>query len=155
MKVYSLEEIRSSFFVDDLKHWSPPDLNRFAWQDMDYLAWPHPRAGSFFVCIETEQGLVGSVFEMNAGAGRNQVSCGLCYASNQEIGAKSAMIATASNPRRKIGIHVCADLACHERVRGQRPALFQYETISVGRRIERLQQKLGRIAAMVRDNVSH
>jgi hypothetical protein len=150
MRKLDRNTIHEAFASHDRMLWEEPRLEDLDWDDHDFLAWPHPQAGSYFFCVPTEQAAVGAIFEMNAGAGSFQGSCDICHAQNHDVGIKSALIETHSNPRRKIGFHVCADLGCSARIRGLRPALFPYETISVGRRIERLQEKLARIVSRLR-----
>ena len=149
MNKYSLEQIKEAFIPDDRRDWVDPKLERLVWDELDVLAWKHPKGGNYFACIEDNGQLYGMIFQMNAGAGRAGASCDLCYGTNDESGVKSAFIELVDNPRRKLGIHVCSDLACSQRVRGEAPAVFMYETISTGRRIERLQEKLGRFAQKV------
>lgn len=143
MKPYPLESIKQSFPARDIDQvWQDPDLQDFPWEERDFISWKHPHAGHYFACLDTPEGLRGIIFQMNSGMGRSSGYCDLCFASNREIGIKPAFIEQGSNPRRKIGIYVCGDLACSQRVRGQKSAYFMYETISVGRRIERLQMRL-------------
>jgi len=142
--------VREAFAVHDRMDWQEPDLEMFPWDDHDVLAWRHPVGGSYYVCIPTRDGAVGAIFEMNAGAGNFAGSCDICHAQNHDVGVKPALIETHANPRRKIGFPVCADLGCSLRIRGLRAAHFPYETISVGRRIERMQEKLGRIVERIR-----
>ncbi|MFW7379422.1 MAG: FBP domain-containing protein [Oligoflexus sp.] len=145
MNKYSIETIKSSFSCHDIQErWSAPDVRNIYWDDLDFLTWKHPDSGHYYACLETVNGLHGVVFQMNPGNGRSAGHCDFCLASNQEIGVKAAFIEVDSNPRYKVGLHVCGDLACSARVRGKQAGYFMYETISVGRRIERLQSRLQR-----------
>lgn len=147
MRKHSLESVKSAFALKDVKdNWQDPPLDDVDWEELDFLAW-NPIGGSdYFVCFENANELVGAVFSMNAGGARSSGHCDLCYATNREHGVKAAMIEVDANPRYKIGLHVCSDLACSARVRGNLPAYFMYETISVARRIERLQQRASNFA---------
>ena len=146
MRAYTLEDIKASFLADDLRHWRDPKLDLIQWQEIDFLSWKHPVDGNYFACLECEGKLIGLVVQMNSGVGNSRNTCALCGASNHEIGTKACFVETRRNPRKKVGTHICADLACSERVRGERAGLFSYETISTGRRIERLQERLIRFA---------
>lgn len=147
MRPYTLEELKSTFSYEELQQWVDP--REVDWAENDFLAWKHPQAGNYFVCVPTREKLYGMVFRMNAGAGNMQGQCELCFASNTDQGVKLATVETQDNPRRQIGFHVCSDMACSERIRGLRAGLFMYETISVGKRIERLQGKIERFARRV------
>lgn len=149
MNQYTLEEIKAAFIPDDQELWLDPDLNSVSWDDRDFLAWKHPKAGNYFVCVEDNGKLMGMIFQMNTGAGNLGASCDLCFATNDELGVKSAFIEVVDKPRRKLGVHVCSDLACSSRVRGVKPGVFMYETISVGRKVERLQEKIRRFACRI------
>ncbi len=144
MKVYTLEQIKASFLADDLEQWKAPDLTAVHWQEIDFLSWKHPQDGHYFACIESDEDLIGIVVRMNSGIGSGRNACALCGASNHAMGVKACFVETRNNPRKKIGTHICADLGCSARVRGQSAGLFSYETISTGRRIERLQERLQR-----------
>lgn len=149
MRPYTLEEIKSAFAPYDRAIWVDPDLKSISWEDQDFLAWKHPEAGSYYVCVDSREKLYGMVFKMNAGAGNLRGQCDLCHASNNIQGIKLALVETQDNPRRQLGVQVCADLACSERIRGLKAGIFMYETISVGKRIERLQMKIERFARKV------
>lgn len=149
MRPFKLEEIKAAFAPFDRVAWVDPELSSIQWDDLDYIAWKHPDAGSYFVGVDSREKLYGMVFKMNAGAGNLRGQCDLCHASNNVQGIKLALVETQENPRRQLGIQVCADLACSERIRGLKAGVFMYETISVGKRIERLQLKLQRFARKV------
>lgn len=150
MHPISFEDVKSSFFEDDLERWDAPPLDTWSWDFNDFIKWQHYAAGNYYACVPTANGPVGMVFEMNNGNGVSSNVCGLCYARNNEVGVKAAWVKTATNPRRKVGMHVCADLGCSLRVRGTLPGHFYYETISKGRRIERLQTRLEKFANKIR-----
>jgi hypothetical protein len=138
-----MDAIESSFLpADRYGNWVAPNLNQFPWDDRDFLAWKHPLAGNYYIVAETRAGLTGLILQMNPGVGSTSSPCQLCLATNHRSGVKAAFVESHSNPRRKIGLHVCGDLGCSHRVRGQLPGHFMYETISTGRRIERLQMRL-------------
>lgn len=146
MQKYSTQTIKNSFSAHDVQdRWLAPDLNQIYWEDLDFLAWKHSDGGHYYACFETSKGLHGVIFQMNPGNGRSGGHCDLCLASNHDVGVKAAFVEIDANPRFKIGLHVCGDLACSARVRGQQAGYFMYETISVGRRIERLQSRLQRL----------
>ena len=149
MNKYDVEDIRQAFIPDDRTNWVDPKLSAIQWDDLDFLAWKHPKAGNYFACVEEGGRLFGFIFSMNTGTGNTGTNCDLCFASNDEVGVKAAMVETVDNPKKKIGIHVCSDLACSHRVRGLQRGVFLYETISTGRRIERLQQKMVRFVTKV------
>ncbi|SMF14019.1 FBP domain-containing protein [Pseudobacteriovorax antillogorgiicola] len=149
MNQYSMTDIRAAFIPDDRKDWVDPEIHRIVWDDIDFLAWKHPKAGNYYACVESGGELLGFVLSMNTGNGSSAVSCDLCFANNDDVGVKAALIETLENPKRKIGIHCCADMACSARVRGLSQGIFMYETITVGRRIERLQDKMMRFAKRV------
>ena len=149
MRKLSIDEIKSSFIVDDLEHWVDPEISNKKWDDCDFIAWKHPKAGHYFLCVESENDLFGVVVQMNSGAGNVGANCDFCFARNENLGVKAAFIDTVDNPRRKIGIHCCGDLKCSERVRGLSQATFMYETITTGRRIERLQEKVSRFTRKI------
>ncbi len=147
MRPYLLDELKATFSHDERQEWvDPKNIN---WEERDFLAWKHPQAGYYFVCVPSRERLYGMVFRMKAGAGNLFGQCDLCLASNDEQGVKLATVETVDNPRRQIGLHVCADLGCSERIRGLKAGLFMYETISIGKRIERLQMKMERFARKV------
>lgn len=148
MQKPTARQIKAGFSVEEQQDWCDPP-EEVDWQDSDFLAWKHPRGGSWFVLMPLGEGWQGMVFQMNAGAGTAGGPCQLCLATGPEPGTKAALVETWSNPRRKLGLHVCADMGCSQRVRGLRPGRFMSETLSAGRRIERLQMRLAGFAAKV------
>ena len=56
-------QVREAFASQDRVDWQEPDLDGFPWDDHDFLAWRHPGGGSYYVCIPTRDGAVGSIFE--------------------------------------------------------------------------------------------
>lgn len=149
MELWTPERIKQSFIPDDLLRYTPPPKG-LAVEDRDFIAWPEHGTGRYFSVIPTSEELVGLIFQMNPGQGTLTGRCSLCMATNYEVGTKAALIETLTNPRRKVGYHVCADLECSARCRGLVPGIFMYETIGTGRRIERLQFNLQRLTRAVR-----
>ena len=149
MRPLVTNEIKSAFIPDDRKLWTDPCLENQPWQDLDFLAWRHKIPGYYYLVIPSDGGLTGMILKMNHDTTNISGSCDLCFARNHSVGVKSALVETFDNPRVQLGIHVCADLKCSLRVRSLEEALFLYEITTVGRRIERLQEKAEKFSKRV------
>ena len=147
MKPLSMTEIMAAFDPIDRPDVVEPQLGWVPWDDMDYLAWHHPKAPQVFMVVPLPERLVGLVFRQNAGARTGM--CDLCHGIDRTDGATLATVESWTRPRTKYGLHVCRNFDCSDAARGHKWVYRMGETMSPGRRIERLQENLERFVRAV------
>jgi hypothetical protein len=124
-----------------------PDMTWVPWDDLDYFGWRHPTEPKAYMVVPLPERCVGLVLRMNHAARTGM--CDLCYGIDRLDGATMAMVQSWERPRTSHGIHLCVGLDCSEAARGLKWVYRMGETISVGRRIERLQENVERFARSV------
>lgn len=140
MKAMSMDEILAAFDPIDRPDVVPPKLTWVAWDDLDYLSWQHPTDRKAYLVTQLPERSVGLVLRMPAGPHRG--FCDLCFSIDRDHGTVLAMIDGWTRPRASIGLNICGNLDCSDAVRGMKYVYRMGETISVGRRVERLQENL-------------
>lgn len=147
MRKLTLSEVVNAFDAIDRSQLIEPDLTHIDWEAHDYLAWRDPGSHKTFMVVSLPERNVGLVFRADASARPGM--CDICFGVNRRSGATMATVDSWSNPRKSIGLHVCADFDCDAGARGLAPVDHMSETISTGRRIERLQMNLEKFVRSV------
>jgi hypothetical protein len=147
MQPMTPEEILQAFDPADREQLALPDLSQVAWEDLDYFGWHDPGASRAYLVTHLPERPVGLV--MKAYSSPRQGFCDLCFSVDKEAGARAVMVETWKNPRTNFGIMVCANLDCSASARDKKWVYRMEETISTGRRIERLQQNVDRFVRSV------
>jgi hypothetical protein len=82
----------------------------------DYIAWTHPAGGKVFLVFAQPSSVpVGIAFETNGGHGSFVPSlCDWCHCAG--VGNQVGLLSATLNARRRVGINVCVDLSCKERL---------------------------------------
>jgi hypothetical protein len=80
----------------------------------DYLSWVEPSGAHayFVVDVGTRRAPFGVAFRRNSGGAISM--CEWCHSVSQEVG----LLSTSASSRRSVGIHLCGDLNCRERMAG-------------------------------------
>ena len=158
MRPMNKEEVVEAFDPVDRKQLSLTALvkaiDETCWNDLDYFSWQDESGIKSFVVMQLPERTVGLVFRYNRGQTVRGGVCSLCLTTSDVYGTRSAMVDSWDRPRRSYGIHVCSHFDCSKAVREIRPAGFMMETLAVGHRVERLQQKLERFVRKV-TNLDH
>lgn len=147
MKPMTPEQIALAFDPLDRELLIVPVLTDIVWDELDYFGWHDPGTGRAFLVTELPERTVG--IAMKSHAAPHSGFCDLCFAVDKVSGARTVMAETWAKPRTSYGISVCANLDCSAGARGTKWVYQLEETISVGRRIERLQANLDRFVRAV------
>jgi hypothetical protein len=148
MRAMTSAEVLAAFDPVDRDSLSPPPpLAGIAWEERDFLAWRDASGHVAYVVVPLAERDVGLVLKLGQTRGAGQ--CDLCFGIDREGGATLALAETWDNPRRKVGLHVCASLACSDGVRGRIWISSMGEVMPPGKRIERLQRNLEAFARRV------
>lgn len=94
----------------------PKDLS-FPLFVRDYLAWSDPSLTRVFLLMSApgnERTPVGVAFRREPQGGGAVSMCEWCHTTGSTQGV--GMITTAVNSKRRVGVHVCLDLGCKERL---------------------------------------
>lgn len=145
MQALTRQDIMAAFDAVDRPNVVEPALQWVAWNDLDYFSWRHPSEAKVFVVVPSPERLVGLVFRVMTGPTAGM--CDLCYGIDRMNGSMMALTDCWRRPRRAIGLRVCSNFDCSDGARGLKWIYNMGETISAGRRVERLQENL---AAFVR-----
>ncbi len=147
MKPMTPEQVALAFDPLDREMLTVPSLAGVAWDELDYFGWHDPGTGRAYLVTELPERSVGIV--MKSHAAPHQGFCDLCFAVDKISGARMVMAETWLRPRTSYGISVCANLDCSAGARGTKSVYQMEETISNGRRIERLQANVARFVRSV------
>jgi hypothetical protein len=109
-------DLMNAFRPRDRKHVElPPDF-RFPHFVRDYVAWSDPSGvHTFLVLQEPKSGRpMGIAFKRDHSGGGVPAMCDWCLSSgsSNSIG----LLAAKANSKRIVGVHVCLDLRCSERI---------------------------------------
>lgn len=114
--IHDARELLDSFRPHDLRVFEVPDEDAFPLLVRDYRAWMETGgARAYLVYEDPEDGrLRGIVFRRANAAGAAGQMCDWCHSTGtaDEIGLMTADV----NDRRRVGVVVCRDLRCRERL---------------------------------------
>lgn len=140
MRPLSSEAVLAAFDAIDLPSVVTPDLTYAAWDDLDFLSWRHPDGGLAYVVIPLPERPVGLVIRLSHTRGRTM--CDLCYGMDRDAGTMMVMVDNWARPRTAHGLCICSDFECSAGARGLKYMYRMGETITAGRRVERLQRNV-------------
>lgn len=147
MQPLAVQDVVNAFDPIDRPEVVLPMLAGVRWDDLDYLGWRHPSEGKAYMVVPLKERLVGLVFQISQTTRSGM--CDLCLGVDRESGAASVLVHSWAKPRIAYGITICSNLDCSDSARGYKWVYRMGETISTGRRIERLQENVGRFARRV------
>ena len=108
----------------------------------DYLAWRQPAGNRMYLVFSVPGGVpTGVVFDLNGGADPSVPQmCDWCHTSG--MGGVALLTATL-NARKRVGVHVCADLSCKQKLEDA-ATLGGYSVLPS---MQRLLERIGRFAS--------
>ena len=108
-----------------------------------YLAWPHPAGGKLYLVFAVPKGApTGIVFESNGGAGAPVAQmCDWCHGFG--LGAQVGLLTARHTANRRVGVHVCTDLGCKQRLEEE----ADRAGVSAVPALEALLARIGRFAS--------
>jgi hypothetical protein len=108
-----------------------------------YLAWKHPAGNYVFLVFAVPNGTpTGIVFESNGGTSAAVPSmCDWCHCYG--IGAKVAMLTARLNAKKRVGVYVCSDLSCQQKLEDEADRAGR----SVVPDLEKLIERMGKFAS--------
>src|SRR5689334_3845361 len=82
----------------------------------DYVAWVHPAGGRTFLVFSVPGGVpTGIVLDTNGGGDPSVPSmCDWCHCSG--AGAPVGLVSARLNSKKRVGVHVCTDLSCKQKI---------------------------------------
>jgi hypothetical protein len=107
-----------------------------------YLAWPHPAGGKVFLVFAAHGGApTGIVFETNVSEPSVPQLCDWCHGA--AIGGRVGMVTARLNANKLVGVNVCRDLGCKERLEEE----ADRQGISAVPMLAALMERIGRFAS--------
>lgn len=147
MKEMTAAQISRAFDALDREGLDLPDLSQVKWDELDYFGWHDPGKGRAYLVTSLAERDVGIVLKTSANPHRGL--CDLCLSVDVESGTRMLMAETWKKPSTNLGIMMCANLDCSASARGLKWVYQMEETITIGRRIERLQENVAKFARAV------
>ena len=156
MNVLDREQVISAFPEEERPNLTLPAFDRIAWDNLDFLGWCDRSDDKAFCVFDTDGAPTGVTLERMAIHSSNARSfmCSLCRTVHGITGIANFTYKC----RRGTGYHTltdmfCANLQCSLYVRGilAPEGLQFYETISVERKVQRLQEGVDRFLASPSD----
>jgi hypothetical protein len=109
-----------------------------------YLSWKHPSGSYVYLVFAVPGGApTGIVFDSNGGGAEpmNPAMCDWCHCTGR--GTEVGLLTARLNRSKRIGVHVCTDLGCKEKL--------EDECLRAGRSVvpamEKLLSRIGRFAS--------
>ncbi len=120
IKISSEAELLSTFRPIDREEVILTDKITFPILLTDYVAWVEPSGHRVYLVFQdpSERGGAawGVVFKRSQGPGDTMQMCQWCHSVR---GGRSVSLLTAAvTPKNRIGVHVCSDLSCKDKVLG-------------------------------------
>ncbi len=108
--------LRAAFRPKDATLFEPPPGQAYPAFVRDYLAWAHPAGGRVYLVFAVPGGTpTGLVFDAGHGTGPSvPAMCDWCHCSSAGTGV--ALLSARKNAKKRVGVHVCADLSCKQKL---------------------------------------
>lgn len=109
----------------------------------DYVAWMHPSGAYAYLVFSIPGGVpTGVVFDVNGGADPTVPQmCDWCHQGG--VGNGVALLTATLNAKKRVGVNVCADLSCKQKLE-EAALLGGY---SADRAVKKLLERMGRFAS--------
>lgn len=119
-----------------------PTTMRFPLAVKDYVSWREPSGHRTYLVFNdpVRNQPLGVVFERSHGSQKVPMMCEWCHSVRPQSDV-ALMTATASEKRR-VGVHLCSDLLCKERILGAPGINDMRETLNQQEKIQRLLLKM-------------
>jgi len=156
MNVLDREQLVSAFPEEDRPRISLPALERIGWHNLDFLGWCDSASDTAFLVFETDGAPNGVTMERMPIRTSNARSfmCSLC----RTVHGMSGIANYTYKSRRGTGYHTLTDMFCgnlqcslYAREILKAEGLQFYETISVERKVGRLQEGIARFLSSLSD----
>ena len=128
----------AAFRPKDAALFEPPAGQTYPAFVRDYLAWVHPAGGRVFLVFAVPGGTpTGIVFDQGNGTGPSvPAMCDWCHCSSAGIGV--ALLSAWRNAKKRVGVHVCADLGCKRKLEEEANRSGRSVMPAMARLIERM-----------------
>jgi hypothetical protein len=150
-KIESADELRECFRPLDRGEVELSPSLRFPLIVRDYLAWTEPSGHRVYLVFseETRRPPLGIVFRRDQDStGAPPSMCEFCHSVRSGNGV--SLLTAAASDRRRVGIPLCRNLECHEKVEGL-PGADDLPGTPRGRELAR--RILARMGGFVRQNL--
>lgn len=100
-------------------------------------AWTHPAGGRVFLLFAVPGGVpTGVVFDTNGGGPHVPHMCDWCHSLGP--GAHAGMLTAQVNAKKRVGVHVCTDLSCKQRIEEEADRQGKSAQPMIDRLVERM-----------------
>jgi hypothetical protein len=139
-KLDSAEALRAAFRPKDRDALDLDPALSFPLLVRHYLAWRQPSGAYVYLLFAIPGGApTGIAFETNGGAGSVPQMCDWCHGTGTQV----ALLVAKVSGLKRVGVHVCADLTCREKLEDAANRSGR----SVLPELERLVERMGRFAS--------
>lgn len=138
----SEEALLKAFRPKDRATVEAPPQTKFPLFVRNYLSWTHPAGGRVFLVFTVPHGVpTGVVFETNGAGGPTvPAMCDWCHQTAR--GTDVGLLTAQRNARKKVGINVCVDLSCQQKLEDEANRAGH----SALPALERLLERMGKFA---------
>lgn len=114
-KLDSEEALLRAFRTRDRKHVELSREVKLPLFVRHYLAWQHPAGGRLYLVFAVPGGApTGIMFDTNGPGPAVAHMCHWCQSSG--LGSRVGLLTTKASSKRIVGVHVCSDLGCAQRL---------------------------------------
>jgi hypothetical protein len=111
----SEDALRAAFRPKDQKALELPPGIQLPMFVRDYLAWTHPAGGRVYLVFSVPGGVpTGIAFEGKGSSVVVPSMCDWCHCSS--VGTGVGLLTAQVNAKRRVGVHVCSDLSCKQKL---------------------------------------
>lgn len=117
-RLQSEDALRAAFRPKDAALVEPPPGLTYPHLVHSYLSWAHPAGGLVYIVFAAPKGTpTGIAFASNGGSGAVAQMCDWCHSYG--VGSQVSMLTTRLNSKKRVGVVLCSDLSCKQKVEDQ------------------------------------
>lgn len=148
-RIQSQSHLLECFRISERDEVVLPESSRFPVHVKDYYSWVEPSGAKAYLVFSDSGGKnpIAVVFKRTSGT-HGLSMCEWCHSVGGGEGV--ALLTANASDSRRVGIHVCSDLSCGEKIHGT-PGANDFP--KAGSERERMHAVLARMSKFVRQNI--
>lgn len=143
IRILNEENLLEAFREIDRDQVQPPLEMAYPFGLIDYYAWSEPSGHrTYLIYNDSDNRLLGAVFKrVSEPADAPIKMCSFCHSVRG--GGRVAMLSVAASNNRSIGLHLCRDLSCKEKVQTPPKATDIPEKMEPSEKLARVLKRMG------------
>jgi hypothetical protein len=146
IRIHSEQELREAFRPLDREELALPQDLEFPFVVKDYFAWTEPSGFRIYLVLadRLKRLPMGIVFRRDQSGGDTPRMCEWCHSVRG--GNAVTLLTAAASEKRRVGLHLCGDLSCKDRVDAAPGPDDVPQVLSGVARLRRITERMGDFA---------